>query len=104
MVLVEEQDLLKAIKSASGDQTEFSLSTKAQLWSLANPQLYDLGPTLGVDKVKSYFGMRKSSVAKDSKGIDRIMLNNKPYFIWVRWIRVFGPKVCIPRLLMCPVL
>lgn len=52
----------------------------AKLWSPGNPYLYDLSVSLGSDQVKSYFGMRKISVAKDAKGIDRIMLNNKPYF------------------------
>ncbi|WP_276088056.1 sugar-binding domain-containing protein [Pedobacter sp. JY14-1] len=52
----------------------------AKLWSPDDPFLYDLEVTLGKDKVKSYFGMRKISVGKDEKGIDRIMLNNKPYF------------------------
>ncbi len=52
----------------------------AKLWSPDDPFLYDLEVTLGKDKVKSYFGMRKISVGKDEKGIDRIMLNDKPYF------------------------
>jgi len=52
----------------------------AKLWTPAAPNLYDLTVQLGNDKVTSYFGMRKISVAKDSKGVDRIMLNNKPYF------------------------
>lgn len=52
----------------------------AKLWSPGNPFLYDLEVTMGKDKVKSYFGMRKISVAKDEKGVDRIMLNNKPYY------------------------
>lgn len=52
----------------------------AKLWSPSNPYLYDLEVSLGKDKVKSYFGMRKISIGKDSKGNDRIMLNNKPYF------------------------
>ena len=55
------------------------------LWSPADPYLYDLNIKLikdgaTVDEVKSYFGMRKISVAKDDKGVDRIFLNNKPYY------------------------
>jgi hypothetical protein len=57
----------------------------AHLWSPADPFLYDLIVRVKrgrkvIDEVKSYFGMRKISVAKDEKGIDRIILNNKPYF------------------------
>lgn len=52
----------------------------AKLWSPASPHLYDLTVTLGSDKVSSYFGMRKISIGKDENGVDRIMLNNKPYF------------------------
>jgi hypothetical protein len=52
----------------------------AKLWSPTNPFLYDITLKMGDDVVKSYFGMRKISVAKDGKGVDRIFLNNKPYF------------------------
>lgn len=57
----------------------------AKLWSPGSPFLYDLVVHLEkdgkvVDEVKSYFGMRKISIAKDSKGIDRIFLNNQPYY------------------------
>ncbi|SDE66923.1 Glycosyl hydrolases family 2, TIM barrel domain [Mucilaginibacter pineti] len=52
----------------------------AKLWSPGNPYLYQFTATLGSDKVSSYFGMRKISVAKDAAGVDRIMLNNKPYY------------------------
>jgi hypothetical protein len=48
-----------------------------KLWSPDDPYLYDLKVTMGKDVVQSYFGMRKVSIGKDSKGIDRIMLNNK---------------------------
>lgn len=50
---------------------------KAKLWSPDDPFLYDMEVSMGKDKVKSYFGMRKISIGKDEKGIDRIMLNNK---------------------------
>lgn len=55
------------------------------LWSPENPFLYDLKIKLYrknelIDEVTSYFAMRKISVAKDSKGIPRIMLNNKFLF------------------------
>src|SRR6266850_5754786 len=57
----------------------------AKLWSPEHPYLYTLvvrlkiGSTT-VDKVESYFGMRKISLGKDDKGFTRLMLNNKPYF------------------------
>ncbi|MDD4316346.1 MAG: glycoside hydrolase family 2 TIM barrel-domain containing protein [Clostridia bacterium] len=50
------------------------------LWSPETPFLYDLEIEYGQDKISSYFGMRKFSIAKDEAGIPRIMLNNKPYF------------------------
>ena len=53
----------------------------AKLWSPESPFLYDLEITLGSDKVSSYFGMRKISMAKDEKGHLRPMLNNKSVFM-----------------------
>ena len=59
---------------------------KTRLWSPDSPFLYDLQVTLKdrtgktVDTVDSYFGMRKISVGKDSDGINRLLLNNKPLF------------------------
>jgi hypothetical protein len=56
-----------------------------RLWSPADPFLYDLTICLKykgkvIDSVNSYFGMRKIAIAKNRQGIDRIFLNNKPYF------------------------
>jgi hypothetical protein len=57
----------------------------ARLWSPEDPHLYSVVVNLklgnrSVDKVESYFGMRKISLGKDEKGFTRLMLNNKPYF------------------------
>lgn len=57
----------------------------AVLWSPETPNLYDISLDVKVngvliDTVTSYFGMRKFHVDKDSKGIVRLFLNNKPYF------------------------
>jgi beta-galactosidase/beta-glucuronidase len=57
----------------------------AQLWSPEHPNLYTLVVSLKIgsttiDRVESYFGMRKISLGKDEKGFTRLMLNNKPYF------------------------
>jgi hypothetical protein len=71
---------------SSQQSATFSIPIKnARLWSPGNPFLYDLVVRLKkdgmvVDEVKSYFGMRKISIAKDTAGIDRIFLNNKPYY------------------------
>jgi len=52
-----------------------------KLWSPDSPFLYDLKIELlsknkKVDEVKSYFAMRKISMAKDAGGIERMLLNN----------------------------
>ncbi|MFB5946210.1 glycoside hydrolase family 2 protein [Albibacterium profundi] len=56
-----------------------------KLWSPKNPHLYDLDIELlrngkVVDQVDSYFAMRKISMEKDSKGIQRMMLNDEFVF------------------------
>ena len=58
---------------------------KPRLWSPEDPYLYDLKVEMKrggkpVDAVTSYFGMRKVTLAKDDKGINRLFLNGKPYF------------------------
>ena len=56
-----------------------------KLWSPEEPHLYSLTVALElggrtVDRVESYFGLRKISLGKDDKGFPRLCLNNKPYF------------------------
>lgn len=56
-----------------------------KLWSPEKPHLYDVEISLlrkseEVDRVKSYFAMRKISMKKDDSGIVRMQLNNKDYF------------------------
>lgn len=70
-----------------GDAYEFPAGRTARLtlselhpWSPEDPYLYDLELTLGEDRVKSYFALRKFSVGKDSQGVPRLFLNNAPYF------------------------
>ncbi len=51
-----------------------------KLWSPTHPFLYDLKVELRrnnhtVDSVASYFGMRKIEIAKDTNGLNRILLN-----------------------------
>ena len=72
--------------SAASKKNKLVLDIKDQkLWSPDSPFLYDLnvqikkGDTV-IDEVGSYFGMRKISLAKDDKGIMRIMLNNQFLF------------------------
>lgn len=57
----------------------------AKLWSPESPFLYDLQINLisegkTVDKVQSYFAMRKISTKRDENGIVRLQLNNHDYF------------------------
>lgn len=57
----------------------------AELWTPNHPGLYHLEIQLNsrgkaLDKVKTYFAMRKTSVGKDELGFQRLLLNNKPVF------------------------
>ncbi len=57
----------------------------AKLWSPDSPHLYDLQVELlanghVVDRVESYFGMRKIEVRRDAEGVNRLMLNNRVLF------------------------
>jgi beta-galactosidase/beta-glucuronidase len=71
-------------KGISGQQILLSVPD-AKLWSPESPYLYNMQVDLVrdgkvIDKVNSYFGMRKISTQRDESGIVRLQLNNKDYF------------------------
>jgi len=72
-------------KGAADQKIAIAIATP-KLWSPDSPFLYDLKVVLKnrkgkvVDQIDSYFGMRKVSLDKDSKGVTRIFFNNKPLF------------------------
>ena len=73
------------VSGQSGHDIALAIS-EPRLWSPEDPFLYDLRIALRegrrtVDTVASYVGMRKVSVGTDEKGITRLFLNGKPYFM-----------------------
>src|SRR6478736_2530235 len=74
------------ITERSGADTTVSLTLdNPETWSPSNPFLYDLKIAVVrkgkvVDEVKSYFAMRKISIAPDAGGIQKMLLNNKFLF------------------------
>lgn len=75
----------KIVALQDGRGRAFLSVVNPRLWSPEDPYLYDLKVSLlannkTVDEVASYFGMRKTSLMKDARGIVRMALNNKPYF------------------------
>lgn len=69
------------VQSYISSEAIFTVPLEAfQYWSPDNPFLYDLVVTVGEDRIESYFAMRKVEMKKDTEGIPRIFLNNRPYF------------------------
>jgi predicted amidohydrolase YtcJ len=60
---------------------------RPKLWTPENPYLYDIEVTLRtrdlevLDKVTSYVAFRTIAVGPDDKGVTRLLLNGKPYFM-----------------------
>lgn len=84
-VKVIENGNIVGIGKASTGQEVVVVITDAKLWSPESPYLYDMEVSIlhkgkSGDKVKSYFGMRKISTARDENGTIRLQLNNKDYF------------------------
>jgi beta-galactosidase/beta-glucuronidase len=78
-------------RGSGGPRTEVDIPN-AKLWSPDHPFLYEVRITLRwwddpkrvVDEVTCYCGLRKISLGPDDHGVTRLLLNNKPLFM-------FGP-------------
>ena len=68
-------------KFVPGEDVTVKMPKGFGMWSPESPKLYDFTATFGADKISGYFGMRKFEKRKDSKGVLRFFLNNKPYFV-----------------------
>ena len=82
---VLEGDKVIAQQEANAKDAAVITMSNEKLWSPSNPYLYDLKVTLlrnnkPVDEIKSYFAMRKISMAKDARGVQRMLLNNEFLF------------------------
>ncbi|MFT3749503.1 MAG: glycoside hydrolase family 2 TIM barrel-domain containing protein [Agriterribacter sp.] len=74
-----------ATQTLKSESTATLSINNPKLWSPNDPFLYDLKISVSrkgkvIDEAGSYFGMRKSSMAKDNNGIQRMMLNNQFVF------------------------
>jgi hypothetical protein len=77
----------KEVANIQGDANTslFMALSEIRPWSPDDPFLYDLEVTLlendqPVDRVTSYFGMRKISLLSDERGTKHLALNNEPLF------------------------
>jgi hypothetical protein len=76
--------------SAAGDariNTGLPRGAALETWSPGKPNLYDFDVTISrdgrvIDRVTSYAAVRKIEVKKDSAGVNRLFLNNKPTFVY----------------------
>lgn len=81
-----DKQVATATAVATDSTTTLVLSIpNPDLWSPDHPFLYDLKLELtdasgNTDEVSSYFGMRKTSLARDKDGFYRLMLNNQFVF------------------------
>jgi beta-galactosidase/beta-glucuronidase len=82
--VIEDGSVISTGKAAVNQEVLVAVP-KAKLWSPESPFLYDMEVSIlregkVIEKVESYFGMRKISTQRDQNGIVRLQLNNKDYF------------------------
>lgn len=83
---VYDSDVPIAAESVPAAEPLYLDIREPKTWSPESPFLYDLRIRLlaadgtEIDRVDSYFGMRKFSVGVDDQGLKRLFLNNRPYF------------------------
>ena len=82
--IFDNDNLINSAKSVAGQSLEISIPN-VKLWSTDSPFLYEMEINLYskgkvVDRVKSYFAMRKVSMKRDKTGVMRMQLNNKDIF------------------------
>ncbi|WP_029163914.1 glycoside hydrolase family 2 protein [Anaerophaga thermohalophila] len=84
-VVVKDKGQVIAKRSASVTEVLEVDIESPKLWTPDNPYLYDMEVLLlrdgeVIDKVESYFAMRKVSMGRDKNGIIRLKLNNENIF------------------------
>lgn len=84
-VKVLKDNKVIAEKTGNANQPIEVAIPNADLWTPYHPALYQLEATLTngggtLDKVESYFAMRKISIKKDQFGFERLMMNNEVLF------------------------
>lgn len=84
-ITVLDGDKTIAEATAAPNETVSIAVPDARLWSPASPHLYRIATRIvrgnrELDRVESYFAMRKIAQGKDELGYERMLLNNKPLF------------------------
>ena len=82
--VLDDGKVIKTVEQKLTNAMEIDVPN-AVLWSPESPKLYHLNIVLSnggrvLDRVKSYFALRKVDVRKDECGYNRICLNNQPIF------------------------
>ncbi|MFN3851455.1 MAG: glycoside hydrolase family 2 protein [Spirosomataceae bacterium] len=95
VIKTENQPITANVSIPKGSQSQsIEIAIPNQhLWSLEDPYLYDSEISLGDDKVKTYFGMRKVSVVNlPNTDYPYIAINNKPVYMQLTLDQSYHPE------------